>query len=156
MKSRRERKDKIKEEEQIRVGLGRNKRREEDFYKKYPGAFIDRLLRPEMLHMIYLWNINYDGKRQPRILFLADRNILANQAFNAFSLFQENSLVRIRPEAPIREPLIIRAILPKINPVKAATIPEYEFNNAITTGISAPPIGNTIKIPSIRQEQIKM
>ena len=44
------------------------------------------------------WNINYDGKRQPRILFLADRNILANQAFKAFNLFQENALVRIRPE----------------------------------------------------------
>ncbi|MEE9432171.1 MAG: DEAD/DEAH box helicase family protein, partial [Melioribacteraceae bacterium] len=31
------------------------------------------------------WNLNRDGKRRPRILFLADRNILANQAFNSFS-----------------------------------------------------------------------
>ncbi|MDQ3623025.1 MAG: DEAD/DEAH box helicase family protein [Verrucomicrobiota bacterium] len=35
--------------------------------------------------------------RRPRILFLADRNILANQAFNAFSAFPEDALVRIDP-----------------------------------------------------------
>jgi len=28
-------------------------------------------------------NLSYDGKRRPRILFLADRNILADQAFNS-------------------------------------------------------------------------
>ena len=40
-----------------------------------------------------------DGKktRRPRILFLADRNILANQAFNAFGAFAEDALVRISP-----------------------------------------------------------
>jgi len=43
------------------------------------------------------WNLNRDGKRQPRILFLADRNILADQAFNAFSAFPEDALVRIAP-----------------------------------------------------------
>lgn len=43
------------------------------------------------------WNLNYDGKRRPRILFLADRNILADQAFNAFSAFPEDALVRIKP-----------------------------------------------------------
>ena len=43
------------------------------------------------------WNINDDGKRTPRILFLADRNILADQAFNAFSSFEEDALVRISP-----------------------------------------------------------
>lgn len=36
--------------------------------------------------------------RQPRILFLADRNILADQAFNAFSAFPEDALVRIAPD----------------------------------------------------------
>ena len=35
--------------------------------------------------------------RRPRILFLADRNILADQAFNAFSAFPEDALVRIKP-----------------------------------------------------------
>jgi type I restriction enzyme R subunit len=43
------------------------------------------------------WNLHYDGKRRPRILFLADRNILADQAFNAFSAFPEDALVRIKP-----------------------------------------------------------
>lgn len=46
------------------------------------------------------WNLRRDGQRSPRILFLADRNILADQAFNAFSAFDaidENSKVRIRP-----------------------------------------------------------
>jgi type I restriction enzyme, R subunit len=43
------------------------------------------------------WNINGDGKRSPRVLFLADRNILADQAFNAFNAFEENALVRINP-----------------------------------------------------------
>jgi len=40
--------------------------------------------------------------RRPRILFLADRNILANQAFNAFSAFPEDAQVRIEP-ADIRK-----------------------------------------------------
>ena len=44
------------------------------------------------------WNLSRDGKRRPRILFLADRNILANQAFNAFSAFPEDALVRISPK----------------------------------------------------------
>ena len=44
------------------------------------------------------WNIQGDKKRRPRILFLADRNILANQAFNEFSPFPEDSLVRIKPD----------------------------------------------------------
>lgn len=43
------------------------------------------------------WNLS-DKKRQPRILFLADRNILANQAFNEFSAFPADALVRISPD----------------------------------------------------------
>jgi type I restriction enzyme R subunit len=43
------------------------------------------------------WNLQRDGNRLPRILFLADRNILANQAFNSFGAFEENALVRINP-----------------------------------------------------------
>jgi type I restriction enzyme R subunit len=43
------------------------------------------------------WNIQKDGRRTPRILFLADRNILANQAYLAFSPFGESALVRISP-----------------------------------------------------------
>ncbi len=44
------------------------------------------------------WNLKRDGKRSPRILFLADRNILANQAYNAFNAFEEDALVRIAPD----------------------------------------------------------
>lgn len=44
------------------------------------------------------WNLRRDGALRPRILFLADRNILANQAFNDFSAFDENALVRISPD----------------------------------------------------------
>ncbi|MDN3204578.1 EcoAI/FtnUII family type I restriction enzme subunit R [Algoriphagus sediminis] len=43
------------------------------------------------------WTLQRDGSRRPRILFLADRNILANQAFNSFSAFPEDALVRIKP-----------------------------------------------------------
>lgn len=51
------------------------------------------------------WNLNDRNKhpdqasRRPRILFLADRNILANQAFNSFSAFPEDALVRIKPDS---------------------------------------------------------
>lgn len=50
------------------------------------------------------WNLadwraqNCPGARRPRILFLADRNFLADQAFNAFSSFPDDALVRIDPE----------------------------------------------------------
>ena len=43
------------------------------------------------------WNLSREPQRRPRILFLADRNILANQAYNAFSAFPEDALVRIDP-----------------------------------------------------------
>lgn len=53
------------------------------------------------------WNLadrkaSREPTRRPRILFLADRNILANQAYNAFSAFPEDALVRIEP-ADIRK-----------------------------------------------------
>ncbi|MDA3836960.1 MAG: DEAD/DEAH box helicase family protein [Nanoarchaeota archaeon] len=44
------------------------------------------------------WNLQKDGKRQPRILFLTDRNVLANQAFNSFSPFPEDALKRVSPK----------------------------------------------------------
>jgi len=44
------------------------------------------------------WNLKRDGERRPRILFLADRNILADQAFgNDFSIFPSDARVRINP-----------------------------------------------------------
>jgi type I restriction enzyme, R subunit len=44
------------------------------------------------------WNLSRDPSRRPRILFLADRNNLADQAYNAFSAFPEDALVRIAPD----------------------------------------------------------
>ena len=43
------------------------------------------------------WNLTREPSRRPRVLFLADRNILADQAYNAFSAFPEDALVRIDP-----------------------------------------------------------
>ncbi|MBV8591104.1 MAG: DEAD/DEAH box helicase family protein [Acetobacteraceae bacterium] len=44
------------------------------------------------------WKSGAEPARRPRILFLADRNILADQAYNAFSTFPEDALVRIDPD----------------------------------------------------------
>jgi type I restriction enzyme R subunit len=48
------------------------------------------------------WNLSREldqsKQRRPRILFLADRNGLADQAYNAFSAFAEDALVRIAPD----------------------------------------------------------
>jgi len=44
------------------------------------------------------WNLSRQPTRRPRILFLADRNILADQAYNAFSAFPEDAMVRIAPD----------------------------------------------------------
>jgi len=48
------------------------------------------------------WNLSREPSRLPRILFLADRNILANQAYNEFSAFPEDAMIRISP-ADIRK-----------------------------------------------------
>jgi type I restriction enzyme R subunit len=44
------------------------------------------------------WNLSREPSRRPRILFLADRNNLADQAYNNFSAFPEDAMVRISPE----------------------------------------------------------
>jgi type I restriction enzyme R subunit len=45
------------------------------------------------------WNLSREPTRRPRILFLADRNILADQAYNAFSAFGEDGArARIKPD----------------------------------------------------------
>jgi type I restriction enzyme, R subunit len=45
------------------------------------------------------WSLGRKPTRRPRILFLTDRNFLADQAYNAFSAFEDNALVRIDPES---------------------------------------------------------
>lgn len=39
------------------------------------------------------WNLSREPTRRPRILFLADRNILANQAFNNFAAFEMQKMI---------------------------------------------------------------
>lgn len=43
------------------------------------------------------WNL-HGADQRPRILFIADRNILANQAVNDFEQFPEDAMVRITPD----------------------------------------------------------
>jgi type I restriction enzyme, R subunit len=48
------------------------------------------------------WNLSGEPSRRPRILFLADRNNLATQAYNdftSFAAFEDNALVRIDPDS---------------------------------------------------------
>jgi type I restriction enzyme R subunit len=47
------------------------------------------------------WNLGGEPSRRPRILFLADRNTLATQAYNdftSFTAFADDAMVRIKPE----------------------------------------------------------
>lgn len=44
------------------------------------------------------WNKDNQPDRQPRILFIADRNILANQAKNDFEYFPEDAMTRLTPD----------------------------------------------------------
>ncbi|MEH6674313.1 MAG: DEAD/DEAH box helicase family protein [Sulfitobacter sp.] len=44
------------------------------------------------------WNLSGEPTRRPRILFLADRNILADQAYNSFSAFPNDAVTRIDPD----------------------------------------------------------
>ena len=45
------------------------------------------------------WSLAGEPERRPRILFLADRNILADQAYNAFSAFPSDAVARIDPQS---------------------------------------------------------
>jgi type I restriction enzyme R subunit len=47
------------------------------------------------------WNLSGEPSRRPRILFLADRNNLATQAYNdftSFAAFADDAFVRVKPE----------------------------------------------------------
>jgi type I restriction enzyme R subunit len=48
------------------------------------------------------WNLSGEPSRRPRILFLADRNTLATQAYNdftSFAAFEDEALTRVKPES---------------------------------------------------------
>ena len=57
--------------------------------------------------------------------------------------------VRIEPEAPTIMPATISAGLLSATPVAAAESPVKAFSSEITTGMSAPPIGSTTRLPRI-------
>ena len=63
-------------------------------------------------------------------------------------------LVRIKPLAPTRAPATMRTLFKITNPAAHAASPEKLFSKAITTGISAPPIGITNKIPNTKANPI--
>lgn len=44
------------------------------------------------------WKSDSEPTRRPRILFLADRNILADQAYNSFDAFGDDARVRVDPK----------------------------------------------------------
>src|SRR5436305_11725259 len=48
---------------------------------------------------------------------------------------------RMNPEEPSSAPATIRSLLSRAKPMALADKPAYELSNAITVGISAPPIG---------------
>jgi type I restriction enzyme, R subunit len=53
----------------------------------------------QIVHKVFQakWNLDGGNKRRPKILFLADRNILADQAINTFNPY-ENDLIKINGE----------------------------------------------------------
>lgn len=87
------------------------------------------------------WNLNeWKGDsaptRRPRILFLADRNILADQAFNSFTAFGDDALARIKP-GEIRK----KGAVPK-NASVFFTIFQTFTSGTDADGVSAPYFGD--------------
>ena len=75
---------------------------------------------------------------------MAPINTLSSDRFIALHMIR----VRISPEAPTSEPVMMRMLLFRTKPVEAAASPEYELSSAIATGMSAPPIGIVSRMPS--------
>jgi hypothetical protein len=57
---------------------------------------------------------------------------------------------RMRPEAPSSAPAMMRILLSRANPVADPARPAYELRSAITTGMSAAPMGSTSSTPKAR------
>ncbi|MFC1881537.1 EcoAI/FtnUII family type I restriction enzme subunit R [Thermodesulfobacteriota bacterium] len=82
------------------------------------------------------WKSEEEPSRRPRILFLADRNILADQAYNAFSAFPEDALIRISPDV-IRK----KGMVPKNGSI-FFTIFQTFMSGSDAEGNSAPSFGD--------------
>ena len=72
------------------------------------------------------------------------KRTLATERFIAVAI----SIVRIVPEEPTRVPATISATLSSAKPAAAAERPVKALSSEITTGMSAPPIGSTTRLPS--------
>ena len=55
---------------------------------------------------------------------------------------------RMNPDAPSRAPAMMRTLLPMAKPIAEAARPAYEFSSAMTTGMSAVPMGSTSMTPN--------
>ena len=95
------------------------------------------------------WNLSREPSRRPRILFLADRNILANQAYNAFSAFSEDALVRIDPES-IRK----KGKVPKNGSIFFTIFQTFMASASSATGLSAVSeysVSELVELPEIAE-----
>ena len=54
----------------------------------------------------------------------------------------------MKPDAPSSAPAMISTLLPSAKPVAHDARPEYELSSETTTGMSAPPIGSTSRMPN--------
>ena len=71
--------------------------------------------------------------------------MLATERFIAVAI----SIVRIVPDEPTSVPATISETLSSEKPAAAAESPVNAFRSEITTGMSAPPIGRTTRLPRI-------
>ena len=78
----------------------------------------------------------------------APKMTLLNERFIALLI----TIDRMNPDAPSSAPAMISTLLPIANPVAAEASPAYEFSSEMTTGMSAPPIGSTMKTPMSERE----
>ncbi len=73
------------------------------------------------------------------------KRMFATERFIAVAI----SMVRIVPDEPTSVPATISATLSRAKPAAAAERPVNAFSREITTGMSAPPIGSTTRLPRI-------
>ena len=58
------------------------------------------------------------------------------------------SLVRMLPDAPTSAPAMVSVAFCSTKPAIATAVPVNAFNSEMTTGMSAPPMGRTMRMPS--------
>ena len=74
----------------------------------------------------------------------APNSTLPSERFIAVAI----NIVSSVPDAPTSVPLMMSTVLSSAKPVTATATPVNELSSEITTGMSAPPIGNTPSTPS--------